>query len=125
MDQSICPINAPIARSVKVDQRTPSTYLHSLRAPCADASIADICNALVIRLSNNDDLSGVMKDTLFNLFVHVDTELESRANSSDDILLRDLREPSEYRSTWSDDELDEAHMVRSIHAECFNIEGED
>ena len=109
------------AKAKQVDQLS---LAHSL--PVTELSTNELCSVLLNRFNTSESIGLVPKDTLFKLFVTIDSELELRADDEQyaDSYREDNYVPSDYRSTWSDDELTEAQAVRNIHAECFD-DGEE
>lgn len=139
MDHSIRPIAAATVSTAS----SKRVYQHSLAVKCAlslaenskvsELSLFELINVVNARIKETNGLEFVDKHSLFELFINVDNELQSRKDALEDALftpsgiehainpLGNGLDDDEHVHT-SEITMAEWEAVRSIHAEVYSDE---
>lgn len=140
MDQSIRPIAAATVSTAS----SKRVYQHSLAVKCAlslaenskvnELSLFELINVVNARIKETNGLDFVDKHSLFELFINVDNELQSRKDALEDAYTVNMGiEHADNPLTGSADDNDEHvhtseitmaewEAVRAIHAEVYSDE---
>lgn len=138
MDQSIQP------RATVATASSKRVYQHSLAVKCAlslaenskvsELSLFELINVINARIKETNGLDFVDKHSLFELFINVDNELQSRKDALEDAYTVNMgMEHASNPLMGSSDDNDESihssevtmaewEAVRAIHAEVYSDE---